>query len=886
MLSDYGICIAAKRDDFFLCPEDLIPEEHSSLTVGLYNVLPAENDSLANNKILSTSNGWSLPTIEYTRKLMSASSMIYYHHLASDERGRSYGEFYLTIKDSFVTLSKALVSNHYAIYLEKALQTIQAPISNVNVDTKIVNGETNSSISKASNDILKEENERNPTVKKGEHLNYVSHKLMGQKEHVFLSGRQQYNKLDFAVDANFPTSIHRAWDRLMESPRFLKWQSFILPAIKKGSNVVGIGPPKSGKTFGIVFAVSGCLAAESNLPRGAKPSVLILCCSSQHVSEVHSLFKIVLEKSTMGRIEPVAVIYDECDRSLVAKMYNGCQILISTPSVFARFLDNNKTLLDFTHLRYLVFDNANIIFDKYFNSVSRLFAKHNILHNRESGKLQFIIAASYCTAQLKKFISAVMKDPFVCITSCLEAALFKSVAMNICVIDSKKKNQKVLDLLGNKYLQSRTVVICKSTTEVKNLSKFLSERVKILVATDDSDTFELEKIKRDWDIIGSYPLLICTDNVLSGLGITNAATLIHYSISPISKTPFNFRFSVLLDNLHTESDDCKVHLLLDENNDIQYISIIKMMRRANIRVPENILKTFELVTAALETKKSNHPICNNIKWWGRCMKQNFCEFRHKIIKCIDDPITDIRIDDQVKVRVIKTFSPVHYSARILSYIKHDTKEEIEFSNIEYMRITFKLQEYYSSIENRKRCDKINVGSICGIEVSVDSFKRVEIIRTVRTENGKVGSVDLRCIDSGLLIQNTDVSKLLQLPEELAKYPVHIVELYLTGVLPQDNEHVWSNKSFQFVHKWLTENVDRESYLIGTVKLHLGYTMWVETLKVGTKVTGYKDLIGCSLKTELLRTNHAIEDSTPMDQLLKMYTNAGYSEINDRSISNP
>lgn len=71
-----------------------------------------------------------------------------------------------------------------------------------------------------------------------------------------------------------------------------------------------------------------------------------------------------------------------------------------------------------------------------------------------------------------------------------------------------------------------------------------------------------------------------------------------------------------------------------------------------------------------------------------------------------------------------------------------------------------------------------------------------------------------------------------------------------------------------------------------MKLHLGYTIWVETLKVGTKVTGYKDLIGCSLKTELLRTNHAIEDSTPMDQLLKMYTNAGYSEINDRSISNP
>lgn len=42
----------------------------------------------------------------------------------------------------------------------------------------------------------------------------------------------------------------------------------------------------------------------------------------------------------------------------------------------------------------------------------------------------------------------------------------------------------------------------------------------------------------------------------------------------------------------------------------------------------------------------------------------------------------------------------HISARVVSYIKSDTQEEIEFSNVEYMHTITKIQEFYSSVENR------------------------------------------------------------------------------------------------------------------------------------------------------------------------------------------
>lgn len=45
-----------------------------------------------------------------------------------------------------------------------------------------------------------------------------------------------------------------------------------------------------------------------------------------------------------------------------------------------------------------------------------------------------------------------------------------------------------------------------------------------------------------------YPVIICTDQVLSDLQISNIELLIHYSVTNTSKTLFGRRFSTLMDN--------------------------------------------------------------------------------------------------------------------------------------------------------------------------------------------------------------------------------------------------------------------------------------------------------------------------------------------------
>lgn len=54
-------------------------------------------------------------------------------------------------------------------------------------------------------------------------------------------------------------------------------------------------------------------------------------------------------------------------------MFNGCQILISTPSFLARFMDQNRKLLNFKKLRYLILDDGDVILDKYYDSVNLFY---------------------------------------------------------------------------------------------------------------------------------------------------------------------------------------------------------------------------------------------------------------------------------------------------------------------------------------------------------------------------------------------------------------------------------------------------------------------------------------------------------------------------------
>lgn len=61
-----------------------------------------------------------------------------------------------------------------------------------------------------------------------------------------------------------------------------------------------------------------------------------------------------------------------------------------------------------------------------------------------------------------------------------------------------------------------------------------------------------------------------------------------------------------------------------------------------------------------------------------------------------------------------------------------------------------------------------------------------------------------------------VRKLMQIPQELLSLPTHIVEIFLAGVVPYDEEYTWNHYATDAVHNWFLENVDNRSYITGKV----------------------------------------------------------------------
>ena len=894
LLSDYGTSAELQKDLLIPCPTDVTSEEYLSFTVGLYNVLPvaARYDSSTREETsILVLDEWSASAVGYAKELVAASSAAYFDHLVSDEHGRRYGELYLSIQNTVISLSDALVLNNYAIYLEKELlKLVTTPRTYEKLRKEVnTNNETTFYADipreyRNSNEFYTQDGSYFRRANKFRERRRWRTELQKEKEKVLIYGAVEYECLDSILDARFPTKIHEAWKSLVRSSRPKNIQSYIWPAIKKGLDVVAIGPAKSGKTFGCGFAICGLLARNLNLPQGVNPSALILCPSSSEVLRTHSLCTELLQ--SCGTVKSVAAINGKCERSLAAEMFNGCQILISTPRFLVRFMDRNRKLLNFESLRYLILDDGDVILDKYLNSISKLIKRYKILSNREvKGNgiiLQLIMTAKHWTPQLKKVSRILMDGPYICITSFIEATIFKSIHPKVYVMNSKSKGRKVLELLGDEYSTSRTVIICINHEEAEELHTFLGKYKQTFLAHENMNFLHLQGIKQCWDacVNGNYPALICTDEVLSDMHITNANWLIHYSISLRYKTQFNFRFSTLFNNLQMEKPNCRVTIIADENSDIQFLSIMKTMQRMNVVIPPNMLKVIEHIKATLDKEKENHPICNNIKMWGFCPEPTSCPFRHGIIPKIDAPKLNIQINDKVKFRIISVNNVNHISARMISHIKFDTSEETEFSNVDYVQVAMKIQNFYSCIENRKRCETIDVGAIYGLEDPVDTFKRVEILcieREEKTDTPKF--VDVRCIDNGAILTKVQARRLLYISEELIRYPSQVIEVFLVGIAPHDDEYVWNSCATDAVYQWFKENVDERSYVIGTVNLHLGNTIWVDTLEIGTKLIGYDDLIASSLKAELLKKDHAVEYNKHLSQMYQLCKDAGFPEIN-------
>ncbi|XP_071581111.1 putative ATP-dependent RNA helicase TDRD12 [Temnothorax nylanderi] len=859
LLVDHGTSVELTRDEFRILPRDVVPDEYLSKTVGVFGVLPIcmkENRVASNDYNATTAvvvEKWTEEAIRFTKRLLGTSEIVHFDHLVTDERnGREYGEFYCSIDKTVILLSEALIINYHALYIEGDLLNLVEMPTQLKEQWYIFHVK-----------FSRDRERRNEAT--CINIPDKSRTKFFLSEEILIQSSIDCDVLSDITDLRYPYGILEGWTEGINFTRLRKLQSCIVPAINNGLDVVAVGSSQCGKTSGCAMAVCGQIAKRKEETRSpTRPLALILCASSVEVISVRSLCQSFLR--SFDDIRCVAAFNGKSDRSVAATMYSGCQILVTTPRYLARFSNEYKNILSFDRLSYLVLDNADIILDKYYDSMGELIEKHKIIENREPRGdddrpiLRIIISAANWTGRIEKFVRFAMYNPYICIASFIEAVVFKSICPKLYILRSTYRNKKIFDLLKDDCATLRTAIVCVNAKEAEELNNFLTLTKKTLLIHENMRSLDIRVLRKSWIscVWGCYPVLICTDPVLSDLNFTNIQWLIHYSVSLKHGNQFDRRFS-LKDNMSRDVTNSKISIIINENNDVEFLSIIKILQRIKIVISPEMLDYVRRIAITLERDKQDCALCDNVKSFGFCQEQNICVFRHCILPEIDAPIANILINDEIKLTVLYVHDTTHFSARIIEHIpRSDETKKITYSNVEDAQTTAKIQNYYGNIKNRKICNSTNVGDICVLEETRDAFKRVQI-RRVRCDGNYLDEkfVDVRCIDSGIIHEYIDVRKLMHIPEELLNLPTHVVEIFLAGVAPRDEEYMWNRYTDEQVREWFAENFDGGSYIVIKICLHFGNTIWLDDVKIETKSIGHPDSMGVSLKKELLLGNFAV-----------------------------
>ncbi|XP_067007566.2 putative ATP-dependent RNA helicase TDRD12 isoform X2 [Anabrus simplex] len=695
------------------------------------------------------------------------------------------------------------------------------------------------------------------------------------------------------AQACFPGEIHKALFRCgFNDP--MRIQKYVWPLILRGGNVVMVSPPRSGKTLAYMAPLVGFMLQKDSyidLPKGCGPLILILCSSSSSAQNVYdACSEIIVEHK-----EDISVLVTYgggAEQEQMVHLLNGCDILISTPRCLLRLLEYDGSITNLKRVAHLVFDEADILSLKYLPEMKEVLTRCSAVLKKRKGKasrMQIVAASQKWCPALESLARVIPKSPTICISSCLEAAVYARLQPHLHFVDDANRTSIVKDILKNQMGLYKTVVVCHSSAEVEDLALLLEPVCdNIIVAHGNMSHIKKQEVFRKWNhsVPGRHPVLVCSDSVLYDVKLQDALWLIHYSLPSDSKTVFGFRFSCLMDNFRdlintggnkAETLDCSVHILLDENSTHQLPSIIHLMKRLGASISKNLEEASAEAEKKKELKKGDVPLCYNIRAFGDCWDKSTCPNRHMIKIDSDSPRENFPVNGIVKLKVLHIHDACNMSARLLEHT--DLEGKTKSIPDQFISICFKLNSYYKNISNRILHGIPKMKDICAVECGFNVFQRAQVLSTSKINaNGEPEEVLVQYLDHGKW-EEVKIIKLLALPEDLQKLPPQVVEIFICRLSPCDLDWNWGRAVTLKVSSWLKEvNSVGEiegKYIQGQIVLSLNNTLWLDPLECrrALPMVGTSSLV-FSVRSDLLKANLAVDNPHHINNLHKLCVKAG------------
>ena len=316
-----------------------------------------------------------------------------------------------------------------------------------------------------------------------------------------------------------------------------------IPAILKGKDVLCAAQTGTGKTLTYLIPIINKFKEDEEngiLTRFRRPQICIVAPFRELAVQI---LHVVKSMSYHAPLRSLGCIGGEKDRIMHRGLKeNPIDVIVGTPGTILDMVQRGKIL--FTDLRYLVFDEADTMFDSSFKAMTKTFfsiMKNKEAHSENEFTSHYVLAAA--TLPQKGVLNAIKTQiPKIDIVTATLHHVLPHVTHKFVKTSQPEKPNLLLELLKSRIAADKKVIIFANSSSTCNwLSKHLEENTSINTVKLSSKVAPDERHKVFKELVnGEACTLICTDIASRGLDFPDLFYVINYDC-PLNTTDYIHR---------------------------------------------------------------------------------------------------------------------------------------------------------------------------------------------------------------------------------------------------------------------------------------------------------------------------------------------------------
>ncbi|KAF2823395.1 DEAD-domain-containing protein [Ophiobolus disseminans] len=318
-------------------------------------------------------------------------------------------------------------------------------------------------------------------------------------------------------------------------------QSYCIPAVLSGHDVVAVAQTGSGKTAAFLIPILSKLMGKARqlaAPRPnparynaatdrvrAEPLVLVVCPTRELACQIFDEARRLCYRTML---RPCVVYGGAPTRNQREQLEMGCDILIATPGRLMDFMQNNN-LLSFRRLKFTVIDEADeLLSTGWEETMEKLFQGSGSDMNTDADHTYLMFSATF-PKSARRLAKEYMEEDCCRIKVGRVGSTHENIKQQIIYVDESAKNQALVDLIFSDEPQ-RTLIFTNSKVKCDMVDDYLYNK-GMPVTSIHSDRTQRERE----DALRSFrtarcPLLVATGVTARGLDVANVKHVINYDL--------------------------------------------------------------------------------------------------------------------------------------------------------------------------------------------------------------------------------------------------------------------------------------------------------------------------------------------------------------------